>query len=376
MTNTSEITVAATKRRIGQDSPVLRFALLAARLVAIAWVVSAILGWIIGPGLLHPANLNPMRMRQTEEMLRRTGAAKQDFVVRAPDGTELRGWKIKPPHPNGDWILLFHGISDNRTGTLGPAEFLLRHGYSVVMMDSRAQGQSGGAMVTYGWKEKYDTVAITNALYSTERVRHLGALGVSLGAAIALQSAAVEPRIEAVVAEAPFANLREVSYDYAGLHISPLLGETIFRPATIAALYRLRKVGGFSPDDASPEKAVAARAVPILLICGTRDRTIPCRHARMIYRAARGPKELWVVKGAAHAAAFGTAPAEYEKKVIRFFEQSFSEPVTRTTGSETPERFSFQLFANISTVGRVDSPAVRCARIRRSWTALEISSET
>ena len=54
-----------------------------------------------------------------------------------------------------------------------------------------------------------------------------------MGGAIALQSAAVEPRIAAVVAEDPFADLREVSYDYGGLHFSPLLGKTLFRPAAI-----------------------------------------------------------------------------------------------------------------------------------------------
>jgi dipeptidyl aminopeptidase/acylaminoacyl peptidase len=199
-------------------------------LLAASSAASAVIGWLIGPSLLHPANVNRFRTAQTAEMLERTGAVKQDFVVRASDGVTLRGWKIRPSDPNGDWILLFHGIADNRTGVLGPATFLLQHGYSVVMMDLRAQGESGGAMATYGWKERYDTVAITNALYSTETIRHLGALGVSLGAAIALQSAAVEPRIEAVVAEDPFANLREVSYDYAGLHFSPFLGKTLFAP--------------------------------------------------------------------------------------------------------------------------------------------------
>jgi uncharacterized protein len=292
--------------------------------LALASAGSTLVGRMIGPGLLHPAKLIAPRTLQTQEMLARTNAVKRNFDVRGPDGAELRGWKVVPPKPNGDWMLLFHGISDNRTGVLGHAEFLLRHGYSVVMMDSRAQGRSGGDMVTYGWKEKYDTVAIVNALYATENVHHLGALGVSLGAAIALQSAAVEPRIEAVVAEAPFANLRDVSYDYAGLHISPLLGETLFRPATIVALDEVAKDGGFSPDDVSPERAVAARAFPVLLICGTRDHTIPCRHAERIYRAARGPKELWIVKGAGHAAALGTAPRQYEERVIDFLQRSFA----------------------------------------------------
>lgn len=281
----------------------------------------ALLGRAIGPGALYPMRLNPARAAETRAMLDRIGTTKVDFAVRAPDGIALRGWKVRSRSPNGDWLLLFHGVSDNRTGVLGAAEILLRHGYSVVVMDSRAHGQSGGDMATYGWKERYDTVAITNALYATEKVSHLYALGVSMGAAIALQSAAVEPRIEGVIAEDPFANLREISYDYTGLHWSPLLGKTLFRPAAMTGMAALARRGGFNPDDVSPEKAVAARAFPVLLICGAADHTIPCRHTERIYRAAGGPKELWVVQGAGHASALGRDPAGYEEHVIRFLHE-------------------------------------------------------
>src|SRR5580658_1988272 len=250
--------------------------------LALLSAVSGYIGNAIGPGVLHPANLNPERLQEAEQAFKRTSAAKTDFAVRANDGVELRGWKVVPASPNGDWVLLFHGVSDNRTGGLGHSEFLLRHGYSVVMMDSRAHGKSGGDMATYGWKERYDTVAITDALYSTEKVRHLYAHGVSMGAAIALQAAAVEPRIAAVSAEDPFANLREVTYDYAGLDMSPFLGETLFRPASIFAMRAVEKSGGFDPDEVSPEKAVAQRPFPVLLICGTDDHRIPCRKAEAI----------------------------------------------------------------------------------------------
>jgi fermentation-respiration switch protein FrsA (DUF1100 family) len=115
--------------------------------------------------------------------------------------------------------------------------------------------------------------------------------------------------------------LREVSYDYAGLRLSPLLGETLLRPASIFAMDALAKTGGFDPDNVSPAKAAAARPIPVFLICGTRDTTIPCRHAEQIYRTASGPKELWVVNGAEHASALGHAPAEYEEKVVRFLQE-------------------------------------------------------
>jgi uncharacterized protein len=287
-------------------------------LLVVASAGAAYVGYRMGPAVLHPQHVSPDRLEQAAQILARTDATKEDFIVRAPDGVVLRGWKVRPAAPNGDWVLLFHGVGDNRTGTLGYAELFLRHGYSVVMMDARAHGESGGDMATYGWKERWDTVAAADALYSTERIGNLWAFGVSMGAAIALQSAAVEPRIAGVIAEDPFADLREVSYDYAGLHFSPLLGKTLFRPASIMAIRAMAMAGGFNPDDVSPEKSVAARPFPILLICGTSDHTIPCRHAERIFAAAVGPKELWIVEGAEHASALGRDPGEYEERMIRF----------------------------------------------------------
>jgi pimeloyl-ACP methyl ester carboxylesterase len=304
----------------GVTNHAFRFGIAAFGLLFAAAVISGFVGHEIGPRLIHPVNLNPRRTLLTQRMLDRTGAVKENFSVRTSDGVVLRGWKIRSCSPNGNWVLLLHGVSDNRTGVLGHAELLLRHHYNVVLMDSRAHGESEGGMATYGWKERYDTASIVDALYASENVRHLGALGVSMGAAIALQSAALDPRIEAVVAEDPFADLREVSYDYAGLDFSPFLGKTLFRPATIFAMQAMGKAGGFSPDDVSPLKAVAARPFPILLICGTSDHRIPCRHAERIYENATGPKQLWIVDGAGHASALGYAPSKYENRVISFFD--------------------------------------------------------
>src|SRR5438105_10138814 len=235
-------------------------------LLCLISTIAGVVGAGIGSAVLHPQNFKYNRSAQVEAMLMRTRATKEDFTVRAFDGVELRGWKVRTLTPSVNWVLLFHGRSDDRTGMRAHAEILLRHGCNVVMMDARAHGESGGTMATYGWQERFDTVAITNALYSSEIVHHLGALGVSMGAAIALQSAAVEPRIEGVVAENPFANLREVSYDYAGLFITPLLGKTLFRPATMLAMHGMAKEGGFRADDVSPEQAVASRSFPVLLI--------------------------------------------------------------------------------------------------------------
>jgi pimeloyl-ACP methyl ester carboxylesterase len=140
-----------------------------------------------------------------------------------------------------------------------------------------------------------------------------------MGAGIALQSAAADPRIEAVVAEAPFASLREASYDYAGLRWSPLLGKTLFAPFSWILVSRGESLAGFSASGISPEKAVAKRAFPVLLICDAKDVALPCRHTERIYAAARGPKSLWVVPGAFHTGALGFEPDEFRRRVLQFF---------------------------------------------------------
>jgi len=254
----------------------------------------------------------------TDSVLRQIGATREDFLVHATDGVLLRGWKVRPRDPNGDWVLLFHGVSDNRTGMLGQAQLLLRHGYSLVMMDSRHHGESGGSIATFGWLERRDVQCIVNALDAADNPRTLSALGSSMGASIALQAAGIDQRISGVVAESSFSDLREVTYDYAGFQWMPWLGKTIFRPATWTALSKAEKEGAFFAEDVSPERAVATRPFATLLICDERDHTIPCRHSQRIFEAASGPKELWKVPGADHASALGAAPAEYERRVITF----------------------------------------------------------
>jgi fermentation-respiration switch protein FrsA (DUF1100 family) len=307
-------------------------------------LLSAVAGWLAGPAFLHPIRreLTPDLLREADVSLAVTGSTREDFDVRAPDGALLRGWKLRPKNANGNWVLLFHGVADNRIGVIGHSEFLLRAGYSVVMMDARAHGASGGPIATYGWLERNDTRAIIDALISSELnpcmtvqwsgpgepncalPKHIFALGESMGAGLALQSAAADPRIEAVVAEASFANLREAAYDYAGLRKYPWLGKTIFAPGTWTLLYRDEKLAGFPVAEVSPVKSVAVRPFPVLLICDEKDDALPCRHSEMIYAAARGPKELLVVPGAFHTAAYGFFPEEFRRRVLAFFAEHSS----------------------------------------------------
>ena len=296
----------------------IRFVL---KLLIAAPLIAAIVGWIVAPWFLHPVrrSLTPEMIQQAGIAFAQQHAQPEEFDVRASDGAMLRGWKVRSAKPTGDWVLLFHGVADNRMGVLEHALVLIGAGYDVVMMDARAHGASEGAMATYGWLERNDTRAIVEALEGAEHPRHLFALGESMGAGIALQCAAVEPRIEAVVAEASFANLREASYDYAGLRRYPWLGKTLFAPGTWTMIYHAESLANLPASEVSPEKAVAMRAFPVLLICDAADVALPCRHTKSIYGAARGSKQMWIVPGAFHTAALGYEPVEFRRRVLAFY---------------------------------------------------------
>jgi alpha-beta hydrolase superfamily lysophospholipase len=279
------------------------------------------MGWLAGPSFLHPQRreLSPSLVKEADSAFSEIGTRHEEFDVRMADATLLRGWKVRAVNPNGNWVLLFHGVADNRIGVVGQAQMLLRAGYNVVMMDARAHGASDGPIATYGWLEREDDKAVVDELEKTEHPHHLFALGESMGAGIALQSAAVDRRIEAVVAEASFASLREAAYDYAGLQRYPLLGMTLLAPGAWTMIYHGQLAAGFPAGEVSPERAVAARAFPLLLICDAGDTVLPCRHTKRIYAAARGPKQMWVVPGAFHTAALGSEPVEFRRRVLEFF---------------------------------------------------------
>src|ERR1700757_4456102 len=80
-------------------------------------LLSAVAGLILAPTVLHPFRhqLTPRQIAEADHVFAGVNATREDFVVSAHDGIRLMGWKVRPIHPNGDWVLLLHGRSHNRS---------------------------------------------------------------------------------------------------------------------------------------------------------------------------------------------------------------------------------------------------------------------
>ena len=196
----------------------------------------------------------------------------------------------------------------------------LENGYSVLLPDSRGHGASGGQFVTYGLLEKYDVLTWADWMKASGCAR-LYALGESLGASILIQAAAIRPEFAAMVAESPYADLREIA-EYRVRRISRL-PDTLATPAakmvvSSAVLYA-RWMDHLDLEQVSPARVIGSAATPILLIHGLADSRTPPSHSEELTKA--NPRDpLWLVPNAGHTGAAAAQPEEFRKRVLGWFE--------------------------------------------------------
>lgn len=203
-------------------------------------------------------------------------------------GIPIRGWQGNAAGARHGTIIYLHGIADNRESGSGVMERFRKRGFDVIACDSRAHGETGGDVCTYGVREKDDLKRIM----AMAKPGPVILIGSSLGAAVALQHAARDENIAGIVAAECFSDLRTVALERAPFFFSDETKQE--------ALEMVEANGGFRVDDASPEEAARTIKIPILLVHGEMDRDTKPVHSHRIFEALAGPKELILVPGATH----------------------------------------------------------------------------
>src|SRR5437016_5186056 len=122
-------------------------------LLAGACVAGAAAAFVGGLALLTHGALSPPRKRRSTH--HPEALPYEDVSFDSLDGVNLDGWFIPAPDA-GAVALLCHGYLGNREGMLAHARFLHEAGYSALLFDFRAQGQSRGNLCTFGYREALD----------------------------------------------------------------------------------------------------------------------------------------------------------------------------------------------------------------------------
>ena len=148
--------------------------------------------------------------------------------VNAQDGIDLRAWLFRPDR--FQWRCRFDPARDRRFARqpsgVGP-DVSLRTDTSVLVPDSRAHGESGGDLATYGLLESDDVHRWVSWLMEEEHPLRVFGLGESLGGAVLIQSLSVEHASMPLLptAHTPASNeSRRIEWP-KGFHFRPRLAE-------------------------------------------------------------------------------------------------------------------------------------------------------
>lgn len=234
------------------------------------------------------------------------------------DGISLRGWYIPAPGAARGTIIYCHGLNRTRVEMLPMAAFAHALGYNGLLLDFRHSGQSGGAVTTLGYNERYDVLgAVWFALAEEKAARPVVVWGVSMGAAAALMAAADSQEIAGVISDSTFLSFA----DTAKHHLKLFLHLPAF-PIAYEVMYWSGWRGGFHVSDFDLGKAVDRISPrPILFIGVEDDRRMPPSIAKALYVRATGQgKRILIVPGHRHGEGFNQARAPYEKAVKEFLE--------------------------------------------------------
>ena len=307
------------------------------RRVLIAGGVGYLLFSVAGGITLAELQLHPWRRAvshsdEAAEFVRaHYGTVLENVEIAAKDGVALKAWYVRPRNANGRDVLMLHGVADNREGVAGFVAPFLDHGYGVLLPDSRAHGESGGTLATYGLRESDDIHHWVDWLYTGKQSKCVYGFGESMGAALVLNSLTTEDRFCAIVAESPFSSFRSVAYERAALYVRvpTWVGRTLLRlPVEVGMDYaKLRYHLDFDSD--SPADAVGHSATPVLLIHGTSDINILPHHSELIATQYPTHVKLWEVPGATHCGASATDPEMFWSKVLAWFDGHAQKPISK-----------------------------------------------
>lgn len=217
----------------------------------------------------------------------------REVKLATPDGEQLIAW-YAAAMPGKPTILYFHGNANGLKTRADRFRRFMDAGIGVFMLSYRGYSGSTGTPT--------EKAIIADAILAHEHLNQMGiategiiAYGESLGTGVAVQLAGARP-VCALVLDAPYTSIRDVGKLY--LPLMPI--ETIL-------------VDHFESD-----RNILKVTAPILILHGTKDRTIPFNLGLKLFDVAPEPKEMAVLEGAGHSDIYEFGALE---KLLRFLDK-------------------------------------------------------
>jgi uncharacterized protein len=263
---------------------------------------------VVTLGVVLPVAVGVLETHKPREDVGDPPSAYRDVSFESTDGLRLSGWYR--PSRNGATVLLVHGGGGDRNGARDHAKMLERHGYGVLMYDSRGRGDSEGSPNGYGWDWEKDAAGAMDWL-GRQHPGRIGALGLSSGADTILDLASTRDDLDAIVSDGAAGRTLE---DFRRIDdrftVGSLSGWLMFQ--VVAA------TTGDTPSRTLADLVPEIEAPTLLVSAGTQQE----RDANVIFdRVANDRTEHWNLPEAGHTSAVRDFPRAYERKVTAFLDE-------------------------------------------------------
>ena len=226
----------------------------------------------------------------------------------------LRG--VKFPREGNRYAVLFHGYTGAAWQMAPYAKMFYDMGYSVIVPDARAHGESGGDYIGMGWLERPDVLSWIDSVTGTDPEAEIVLHGVSMGGATVMMAAGEDlpDNVKCIVEDCGYSSV----WDEFRLQLKNVFGLPAF-PLLNAASLVSKIRAGYGFKEASSVRQLQKAAVPMLFIHGDADTFVPFSMLDVVYEAcASAEKEKLAVRDAAHGAAADTDPELYWDTVTAF----------------------------------------------------------
>jgi uncharacterized protein len=227
------------------------------------------------------------------------------------DGLKISGWLI-PVDSSTKAAILFHGHGNQKGSLLDQSAYLRQLGYSTLLIDFRAHGESEGTTCTVGYNETEEV----NAAYQFMKGKGYNKIvmyGSSMGAAAVIK-AVRDYQLDAdkLILEMSFGSLPDAvkgRMRIMGLPGSPL-GELLTFWGGVERGYW---AFNYSPCDYATDLKM-----PVLVQWGDKDPRVQRHETECIYNNLAGEKQLVVYEGAGHQSLYKFDAQKWESTVGEF----------------------------------------------------------
>ncbi len=239
--------------------------------------------------LIEPADFH---VQQTSTNVGSGRRAHTEFTFR----WDLPATGLPPARTALGTVFVLHGYGVDLDCLFPWAIHLAQAGWRSVLVDWRGHGRSGGRTVSFGLRETNDIVELRRALEQEGRVSgpYLAA-GHSMGAALALRWATVDPALRGVVALGPYARLvpaaERLRDDYA---------RWVPRGWVRRAAQKLPGLLGVEPSALDTLTSIEGRSVTALLVASAADVITPPEDCVLLGDALGPGSGFLIVGGASH----------------------------------------------------------------------------